>query len=303
MDFKIRTLRYFVSVAEHASITRAAQQLNVAQPSLSQRIRALEEFLGFDLFERVRGQIEMTGEGRAFLPIARQLVYMSDDAGAMVRSLRHRSNETLRLGSSWFSVERPEYKALIERFGEEYPQYGLVVTREAYSPALFSHLRNRELDCAFVSGPVDESEFDRVVLPVSVLDLLVPVESLAAAQTAIPVDGLRDLQVAWYRWEDNPKMYETTGRKIESYGGIIVSPPDTHRDALARYAQRHRIATFAIGALTREMDDMKVVPIEGDPLTVEWSLVKLKGECQTVRQRFWNLAMRLFPQVSVVEPV
>jgi DNA-binding transcriptional LysR family regulator len=60
---EIHQLRYFVSVAEIGSFTRAAQACYVAQPSLSQQIRKLEEELGQALFERLGRRVRLTAAG------------------------------------------------------------------------------------------------------------------------------------------------------------------------------------------------------------------------------------------------
>lgn len=57
---QLQQLGYFVAVAETRHFTRAAEELHVAQPSLSQQIRALEKELGAELFSRARGNITLT---------------------------------------------------------------------------------------------------------------------------------------------------------------------------------------------------------------------------------------------------
>ncbi len=66
-------LQYFVAVAETRHFTRAAETVHVAQPSLSQQIKALERELGADLFLRARGNITLTDAGEALLPLARRI--------------------------------------------------------------------------------------------------------------------------------------------------------------------------------------------------------------------------------------
>src|SRR5262245_49400609 len=136
MDFKIRTLRYFLTVAEEGSITRAAEKLFVAQPSLSQRIRTFEQMLCFDLFDRSHGQFVLTPEGKAFLPIAKQLVETAMLAGVSVRNLQKGNSGTLRVGGSWFSVNSPEGESLIDDFADQNPKIEVIVIRESYSPQL-----------------------------------------------------------------------------------------------------------------------------------------------------------------------
>jgi DNA-binding transcriptional LysR family regulator len=70
----VRQLRYFLAVVDHGSVNRAAAALHVAQPSLSQAIRALERDLGLDLFRRVGRKLVLTDAGEALIAPARQVV-------------------------------------------------------------------------------------------------------------------------------------------------------------------------------------------------------------------------------------
>ena len=71
---EIRHIHYFIAVAESLSITKAAQQLHIAQPPLSRQIRDLEDELGCRLFERSPHGLCMTPEGDAFLQYARRIM-------------------------------------------------------------------------------------------------------------------------------------------------------------------------------------------------------------------------------------
>ena len=59
----LRVLRYFLTVAKEQSFTKAAEQLNLTQPTLSRQLAALEEELGAKLFDRGGRSITLTGEG------------------------------------------------------------------------------------------------------------------------------------------------------------------------------------------------------------------------------------------------
>ena len=62
---ELRHLRYFVSVAEALSFTKAAEKLHTAQPSLTRQIRNLEEELGVRLLHRTKQKVSLTDEGRS----------------------------------------------------------------------------------------------------------------------------------------------------------------------------------------------------------------------------------------------
>jgi DNA-binding transcriptional LysR family regulator len=85
MTVDIRRLAYFVAVVEHGSVSGAAAALRVAQPSLSQSIRALERELGVTLFERRHRGLTLTADGKALLDPARRVLEDADAARAAVR--------------------------------------------------------------------------------------------------------------------------------------------------------------------------------------------------------------------------
>jgi len=80
-------LRYFASIAEEGSFTRAAERLLVAQPSLSQHIKSLEQELGGALFERIPKGVRLTAAGKEFLPEASAAVTHAERAKRNARSV------------------------------------------------------------------------------------------------------------------------------------------------------------------------------------------------------------------------
>ena len=81
----LKRFAYWLAVVDEGSFTRVAGRLHIAQPSLSQQVRALEAELGGQLIERLPGAIRLTAAGKAFLPEARSAVLSADRA---VRSAR-----------------------------------------------------------------------------------------------------------------------------------------------------------------------------------------------------------------------
>src|SRR4051812_49612868 len=68
----LQQLRYVLAAARHGSFSAAAESLYLAQPSLSEQVRRLEEELGVSLFVRVGRGLELTEAGRRFLPQAQR---------------------------------------------------------------------------------------------------------------------------------------------------------------------------------------------------------------------------------------
>jgi DNA-binding transcriptional LysR family regulator len=189
MAIALQQLAYFVSVAEHGNLTRAAATLHLAQPSLSNQLRRLERDLGTDLFERIPRGVALTPAGRALLPIARHTL-------ADVEQLRRTANEltspdggTLRVGAtpSLSSVLLP---AALTAFHAHHRHVTLEFV-EAGSEDLIERLERDDLDLALVILPVSHRAVETV--PLAEEDLVAVVgqgHPLAARQRL----GIADFQ-------------------------------------------------------------------------------------------------------------
>ena len=95
---ELRHLRYFVSVAETLSFTKAAEKLHTAQPSLSRQIKDLEEELGIRLLNRTKRVVTLTDEGRSFLIDAKRLLALAAETIASVRRVHTGEVRVLNVG-------------------------------------------------------------------------------------------------------------------------------------------------------------------------------------------------------------
>src|ERR1700751_622576 len=115
-----RRLRYFLAVVDEGSVTRAAQRLHVAQPSLSQAIRAFESELGVQLFDRVGRGLRLTAGGEALLGPARQGLQTMDQARNAVAGVTELRAGSIQIASLATLAVDP-MAALIGRFRARYP--------------------------------------------------------------------------------------------------------------------------------------------------------------------------------------
>ena len=117
---ELRYLRYFATVAEQQSFTRAAEKLRVAQSAISQQIKTLEEELEVKLFVRTKRSVKLTAAGHAFLREANDILYRVEKSRVEARRAAQGETGTLSIGCvSWTtSLFLPE---LIRAYRERYP--------------------------------------------------------------------------------------------------------------------------------------------------------------------------------------
>jgi len=146
---ELRHLRYFLAVADAMSFTAAAERLHVAQPALSQQIRALERELGVTLIERGARTRALTEAGARFAVRARRILLEAETASEEMAGFGSGRQGTVRFGSALQSLTEGRVATLLAGFHLQNP--GLrVAFREAHTRPLLSALAHGRLDLALV---------------------------------------------------------------------------------------------------------------------------------------------------------
>src|SRR5579871_5383032 len=97
---EMHQVRYFLAVARTLNFTRAAEECNVAQPSLTRAIQQLEAELGGDLFRRERPHAQLTELGQRMLPLLRQCYDSALGARSLASSIKSGEVSSLRIALS-----------------------------------------------------------------------------------------------------------------------------------------------------------------------------------------------------------
>src|SRR5262245_64957624 len=97
---ELRHLRYFVSVAEAGSVSKAALQVHISQPAVSRQIRDLEAELGVLLFVRVGRRIELTAHGEDLLKRSEDVLAQAASLVEHARTLGGGLTGVLRIGAT-----------------------------------------------------------------------------------------------------------------------------------------------------------------------------------------------------------
>jgi DNA-binding transcriptional LysR family regulator len=144
---EMRQLRYFLTVAEELSFTRAATRLRIAQPAVSQQIRQLERELRQELFDRSERRVRLTIAGETFLSHARAALDAAHAGLDAVRSLEGHLTGELSIGA--IPAPPPWLRDQLGRFRARHPNVRLIA-RTGDPESLTEAVTSGSLDLAIV---------------------------------------------------------------------------------------------------------------------------------------------------------
>jgi len=147
----LRSIRYFVQIADLGSITRAAQHLGIAQPALSRHLRSLEEELGTELLVRLPRGVRLTGAGRQFVDHCRRIMRELGRAQDELRSTTDMPQGRVVLGLSP-TIAPLVLPGIVERVRRQCPQISLKVV-EGFSIQLYDALLAGRVDLGLLTSP------------------------------------------------------------------------------------------------------------------------------------------------------
>jgi DNA-binding transcriptional LysR family regulator len=168
---QLSQLAYFVAVAEEGSFTRAAERAGVAQPSLSQQIKALETDVGAVLVNRTRGRVSLTASGQTLLPVARRMLADAETARREIRELAALGRGRVRLGATP-SLCTGLLPAVLADYRHRYPGIDIVV-HESGSRDLQAELTQGGLDLALVIDERLDHDPELATVPLLTEELVV----------------------------------------------------------------------------------------------------------------------------------
>jgi len=145
----LRQLRYLVALAEEGNFTRAAANVHVAQPALSQQIRRLEDELGLALVERTTRRVALTEAGGLLVVRARRILAELEAASSELEAVRGMYTGHVTLGAM-HTMGPVDLSLAVAVFAERHPNV-LFTVREQSSEEMAEMLRVDELDLAFLS--------------------------------------------------------------------------------------------------------------------------------------------------------
>lgn len=197
----IRNLRYFEAVARHSHVTRAAEELDIAQPALSKQISQLEKELQVALFDRIGRNVRLTEAGEALLPHARAILAQVEAARAEMAERVGLQRGRVALGTPP-TVGTQLLPQTLAQFNQYYPGIEFRLY-EAGVQTLLELLEAGLSDMAIVTLPVIDTPLTVEELFSEELVVVVARAHQLATRNTIDLADLRTES-----WVLSPKNYE-----------------------------------------------------------------------------------------------
>lgn len=188
---ELRQLEYFMSVCKELHFTKAAEKLNISQPSLSQQIKNLESIVGTPLFDRMGRRIALTEAGKILLKHSQTVFHELDQAQAAIRDLNGLRRGNLQVGSLLTCVTYL-FPPVIVKFKRLYPDIKLSVLGMRAEKIKQSLLENN-LDLGITFLPVHNRDLETLPLFSEELSLAVPVGHPLAHHRAVDLQTVGEI--------------------------------------------------------------------------------------------------------------
>ncbi len=189
-------LKYVISVAENGSFSRAAKELYIAQPSLSNQIKALEEELGTPLFIRMHHNLKLTEAGHDFVLYSKRILNEMDNLQNLMQSYSSFSRGHLTIGT----FPNAAYQGISENimaFQKLYPKIDVRLIMD-HSNRLIDLLMTQEIDIAILAAnePIlKDNDFQYAQLSEDPFVVIVPKNHILNGRTALQIKDLKNEKI------------------------------------------------------------------------------------------------------------
>ncbi len=152
-----KQLQYVLALAREGTFSRAAEKLNISQPSLSQYIKKIENSLGIEIFDRTNGHVKLTDAGRIYVETGRRILDAEHQMEVRLSDLRQNKTGSLVVGAAPYRAATM-MPAIAERFAARYPGMHLIV-HEGTTAELEEGMARGDFDLCLTMLPVDQRLF------------------------------------------------------------------------------------------------------------------------------------------------
>ena len=270
----LRHMKIFVSVYQNNGITRASEELHLAQPSVSLAIRELEDYYGIRLFDRISRRLYVTEQGRMFYDYALHIVSLFDEMELGIRNWEHMG--TLRIGSS-ITIGNFLLPGLVKKFTNTHPKNKVNVSVHNSSYIEDCILNNR-IDFALIEGIPESPQIVRDPFMNDRLCLICGKAHPLASRDAVPLAELEQHNfILREPGSGGREILESllTGFQIH----LNAAWESVSTQAIVKaVAEGLGISFLYEAAIQREVAEntLGIIPLKGRPIEHDISFIRLK---------------------------
>ncbi|GAA4860718.1 LysR family transcriptional regulator [Saccharopolyspora cebuensis] len=283
-----RQLSYFLAVVDHEGFVRAAEHLHLAQPSLSQAIKALERKLDTPLFHRHSRGVTLTEAGRALVGPARQVLRDLQVAGETISAVKGLRHGRIDIASMPSPAIDP-LSDLIAEFGRRAPGVTVNVVAAATAERTIEIVRSGSCELGVLGTPHPLHDADLVTRRLRSQRFVL----ITSGDDAAPEGALRREDLAGRRLIAGPRgtgmrslIEEMRSRGID----LDVVVETEHREqvlTLVAGGVGSAVLTDGWGAVARRMG-LRVLDLE-PPAHLDLWLITRRAPITPAAREFWDM--------------
>jgi DNA-binding transcriptional LysR family regulator len=276
---ELRRIQYFVAVAEEAHFGRAAERLRMAQPPLSQQIKALEAEMGVVLFHRTTRKVELTPAGERFLDRARAILADVDDAVTEAGQVAAGMVGRIAIGFTG-SATYDLLPSLVRVLRADLPGIELDIHGEMLTPDQVTALTDGTLDLGLLRPPVRNTALEVQVLRREPLIAVLPEHHPLAVHDRVRLADLRDDPFITYPSHNRSVVYEAVIDACQRAGFVPASVNEVSETStmVSFVAAGLGVALVPASVQHLRITGATYLPLAGTTQEVELALATRAGE-------------------------
>lgn len=288
MNTDLNLYYIFHTVAKLGSITKAAEELYVSQPAVTQSIKTLENLMGATLFIRTKKGVSLTEEAQVLYNYINEGLTYIRNGEAKFQELMNLQEGTLKIGAST-TVTQHVLLTYLEKFTNLYPNINVSITNHLTSE-LITLLRNGTVDILILNLPTEET-LDLEITPfMEVHDIFVV--SKKFKNLTEKEQNLQDLSKYNFIFQKSPSNTRTFLNNFLSSKNINISPKyDVVSFNLVKDMTK---IGLGIGYLTKEFIESEIKNKELYPLTTNPTISPRQIGLVTLKKNIPSFAARSF---------
>jgi DNA-binding transcriptional LysR family regulator len=267
----LREIGCFVRVAEHLSFSRAARDLGLSQPAVSQAVARLEATLGLRLFERTSREVWLTDAGKMLLPLAEALLEQASAFATEATRLVAPSGSSIRL--AYCPLVGTLAARVARRLARRSPEVDLELRAAGWTTAS-AELARGAVSAAFMTTPFPPGLATAAHVHVPIRHVAVPASSPAATAARLTLDQLAGRDLLLPRVRSPGSVWAQVAARLPRVPRTTVDDLDDLPAALDLVAAgRGILLAPQLLVVTVRRPDIRFVPLDGDGLRMTYGLV------------------------------